>query len=99
MPGEDGETVSAPPAGEQPSTSAPAAPAGKKYPQLQMPSYEQMMQQDMMDNCAVKSIISGVMGGALGVAFGIFTASLDASGGVSNRKYMFRMSFRGRHMS
>ena len=49
---------------------------GKIQP-LSMPSYEQMMQEDVMNNCAVKSAIAGVMGGLLGVAFGIFTASLD----------------------
>lgn len=89
--------------GDGPSTSVPEAgpsqPGEKKYPQLQMPNVEQMMQQDVMDNCAIKSVISGVMGGVLGVAFGIFTASLDGSAGVSvlagSEPLLFYESFRG----
>ena len=52
-----------------------------KYQPIMPPSYEQMLSEDVMNNCAVKSVIAGAMGGALGVAFGIFTASLDT--GVS----------------
>jgi hypothetical protein len=50
-----------------------------KYQPLQPPTFEQMMGEDMMNNCGVKCTLSGIMGGALGVAFGIFTASLDTS--------------------
>eukprot|EP00879_Flechtneria_rotunda_P017427 GHRR01018260.1.p1 GENE.GHRR01018260.1~~GHRR01018260.1.p1 ORF type:complete len:172 (+),score=18.39 GHRR01018260.1:23-517(+) len=51
-----------------------------KYKPLQMPNYEMMMQEDMMNNCGVKSVIAGTMGALLGVAFGVFTASLDTQG-------------------
>lgn len=49
---------------------------------VEMPSYEQIMQEEAMNNCFVKSVISGAMGGLLGVAFGVFTASVETSGGV-----------------
>jgi hypothetical protein len=31
----------------------------------------------LMENCAVKSVVSGVMGAGVGLAFGLFTASMD----------------------
>ena len=75
-----------------PSTSAPspgpgttfAGPKTKLNP-ITMPSMEQIMQEDAMNNCVVKTILSGVMGGIAGVAFGLFTASIENSGGVSSR--------------
>lgn len=48
-----------------------------RFQPLSPPSYEQMMGEDALNNCAVKSIIAGAMGGALGVAFGIFSASME----------------------
>jgi len=36
-----------------------------------------------MNNCLIKSALSGVMGGLAGGAFGLFTASIENSGGVS----------------
>lgn len=55
-----------------------------KFQPLQMPTYESMMQEDFMNNCAVRSCIAGGMGGLLGVAFGVFTASLDTQVGVTH---------------
>jgi hypothetical protein len=48
-----------------------------RFQPLQMPDYESIMQEDFMNNCAVRSCIAGGMGGLLGIAFGVFTASLD----------------------
>lgn len=33
----------------------------------------------LMENCAIKSVFSGVMGGGLGLLFGLFMGSMDAS--------------------
>jgi import inner membrane translocase subunit TIM22 len=61
----------------------PAQPGKKKkqYQQLQPVTYEQIMQEDMMNNCAVRSTISGAMGGLMGVAFGVFMSSMENAGG------------------
>lgn len=52
-------------------------PKKKTYTPLASPTPEEMMAQDMMNNCAVQAIISGGVGAMFGVAFGLFTASLD----------------------
>jgi import inner membrane translocase subunit TIM22 len=54
----------------------------KKYEAISVPSPEALMQQEIMDNCAIKTAMSGAMGGILGIAFGIFTASLETGGGM-----------------
>lgn len=55
----------------------------KKYQQLTPVTHDQIIFGDIMDNCFVKSALSGAMGGAAGLAFGLFSASLDNAGGVS----------------
>lgn len=68
-----------------------------RFEPLQMPTYESMMQEDFMNNCAVRSVIAGGMGGMLGVAFGIFTASLDTQVGQQHSRCGHRFVFvRGR---
>jgi import inner membrane translocase subunit TIM22 len=77
-----GAELAAPAAAEaEKPADAPAKPAKKKYKQLEPVHYDQIMQEDMMNNCAVKSTISGVMGGAMGIAFGVFMSSLENAGG------------------
>lgn len=48
-----------------------------------MPTGEEIIAQDMFNNCFVKSAISGAMGGVAGVAFGLFSASMENAHGVS----------------
>ena len=53
----------------------------KQYRQVQMPTAEQMVQEDMMNNCAVRTVMSGVLGSGLGLVFGVVMGTMDA--GVS----------------
>ena len=53
------------------------------YQRIEMPTPESMAQEDFMNNCAVRTILSGVMGSGLGVVFGIFMGTMDTS--VRNR--------------
>jgi import inner membrane translocase subunit TIM22 len=55
-----------------------------KYQPISLPTTEQMMMEDVMSNCFVKTAISGLMGGVAGVAFGLFSASLENAHGVGD---------------
>ncbi|KAL8129882.1 hypothetical protein V2J09_019037 [Rumex salicifolius] len=44
---------------------------------IRMPSPEEIKGQDIWNNCAVRSVVSGVMGGGLGLAMGLFFGALD----------------------
>eukprot|EP00271_Cylindrocystis_brebissonii_P014939 TRINITY_DN3667_c0_g1_i1.p1 TRINITY_DN3667_c0_g1~~TRINITY_DN3667_c0_g1_i1.p1 ORF type:complete len:183 (-),score=21.12 TRINITY_DN3667_c0_g1_i1:315-863(-) len=46
-------------------------------PAFHMPSPEEIMMQDVMNNCAVRSVMSGVMGGVSGVFFGLLFTALE----------------------
>ena len=51
----------------------------KEYSRIEPTTPEQLIQEDLINNCAVKTVISGVMGSALGVAFGIFMGAMDSA--------------------
>ena len=68
----------------QADQQAPPPPGGKGkerkvYQQIQLPSQEQMMWEDFMNNCATRTVMSGVMGMGLGVVFGIVMGSMDSA--------------------
>ncbi|KAL4578175.1 hypothetical protein LXL04_014294 [Taraxacum kok-saghyz] len=44
---------------------------------IRMPTVEEIRGQDIWNNCAVRSVASGVMGGGLGLAMGLFLGALD----------------------
>ncbi|XP_071906937.1 mitochondrial import inner membrane translocase subunit TIM22-1-like isoform X2 [Coffea arabica] len=52
----------------------------QKPPQIEpirLPTVEEMRGQDIWNNCAVRSVVSGVMGGGLGLFMGLFLGALD----------------------
>ena len=51
--------------------------APRRYSKVELPSQEQMMMDDAMNNCAVKSVLATVMGGFLGAAMGIFFGAFE----------------------
>lgn len=57
----------------------PQAKKRKEYARIEPTTPEQLVQEDMINNCAVKTVISGVMGSALGVAFGVFMGAMDSA--------------------
>ena len=71
--------AAAPPPPPRPSWPPPRRPK-KTYSQLQLPSPEQMAQEEAMNNCGVRTVLSGVMGAGLGVVFGIFMGTMDMAG-------------------
>ncbi|EPS67150.1 hypothetical protein M569_07626 [Genlisea aurea] len=44
---------------------------------IRLPTIEEIRGQDIWNNCAVRSIVSGIMGGGLGLFMGLFLGSLD----------------------
>lgn len=51
----------------------------KEYRKLEPVTPEQLAQEDLMNNCLVKTIISGVMGSGLGLVFGVFMGAMDSA--------------------
>jgi import inner membrane translocase subunit TIM22 len=69
---------------DQPATAAAGSPAkkAKVFQQIAMPTQQELAAQEFMNNCLVKSALSGAMGGLAGLAFGLFTASMENAHGV-----------------
>ncbi|XP_068666247.1 mitochondrial import inner membrane translocase subunit TIM22-4 isoform X4 [Aristolochia californica] len=44
---------------------------------LKLPTVEEIRGQDIWNNCAVRSVVSGIMGGGLGLFMGMFLGALD----------------------
>ncbi|KAK9102208.1 hypothetical protein Sjap_019462 [Stephania japonica] len=44
---------------------------------IRLPTVEEIKGQDIWNNCAVRSVVSGVMGGGLGLFMGLFLGALD----------------------
>ena len=61
------------------TTPNPAQPARKTYKQVSVPTREEQIQEDSMNNCAVRTVLSGGMGMVLGVVFGIFMGTMDGA--------------------
>ena len=60
-----------------PSKPDPKKP--KTYKKVEMPTPEQMMMDDAMNNCVVKTVLATVMGSFLGAAMGIFFGAFEPS--------------------
>eukprot|EP00192_Tetraselmis_astigmatica_P019726 CAMPEP_0117652958 /NCGR_PEP_ID=MMETSP0804-20121206/2926_1 /TAXON_ID=1074897 /ORGANISM="Tetraselmis astigmatica, Strain CCMP880" /LENGTH=186 /DNA_ID=CAMNT_0005459083 /DNA_START=73 /DNA_END=633 /DNA_ORIENTATION=+ len=54
-------------------------PGGKQYKKFEIPTAEQIAQEDFMNNCIVRGALSTVMGGGMGVVFGLFMGGLRES--------------------
>ena len=67
-------------------------PKRKEYTRIEPPSPEQLVQEDMINNCAVKTVISGIMGSALGICFGVFMGAMDSAVGLSRHVVNFKLS-------
>ncbi|CAA0812295.1 Mitochondrial import inner membrane translocase subunit TIM22-1 [Striga hermonthica] len=58
------------------SSSTQEAPTPQIEP-IRLPTVEEIRGQDIWNNCAVRSVVSGVMGGGLGLFMGLFLGALD----------------------
>ncbi|KAL3626270.1 hypothetical protein CASFOL_029819 [Castilleja foliolosa] len=58
------------------SSSTQEAPKPVIEP-IHLPTIEEIRGQDIWNNCAVRSVVSGVMGGGLGLFMGLFLGALD----------------------
>jgi import inner membrane translocase subunit TIM22 len=83
-PPEDAPPAPLPPAPLPPAPPVPSWPPPKRerktYAAVELPSPDAMAAEDGMNNCAVRTIMSGVMGMGLGVVFGVFMGTMDSAG-------------------
>ena len=68
---------SAPPAASAGAGAGAGPPKPKTYKKVEMPTPEQIVMDDLMNNCLVKSVLATVMGGVLGAAMGIFFGAFE----------------------
>ena len=54
-------------------------PGQRKYRRVELPTPEQMVQDEFMNNCGTRTVLSAVMGSGLGVLFGIFMGTMETS--------------------
>ncbi|KAF2287543.1 hypothetical protein P3X46_006926 [Hevea brasiliensis] len=59
------------------SSSKEAEPETPQIPPFRMPTMEEIRAQEVWNNCAIRSVASGVMGGGLGLFMGLFLGALD----------------------
>ncbi|KAK9149453.1 hypothetical protein Scep_008210 [Stephania cephalantha] len=67
------------PDSSEPAPSPSTSPQPEKPPiePIRLPTVEEIKGQDIWNNCAVRSVVSGVMGGGLGLFMGLFLGALD----------------------
>ena len=77
----DGDTTADTTAGdaEKKKSYIGGTPGGKEYKRFEIPTAEQIAQEDFMNNCAVRTALSTVLGGGMGVVFGLFMGGLRES--------------------
>ena len=76
---ENADETLKPSTSEQAAISAPQPKKRKEYQRLEPTSPDQLAQEDLMNNCAVKTVISGIMGAGLGLVFGVFMGAMDSA--------------------
>jgi hypothetical protein len=59
----------------------PEKPPKKKYRQIELPTPEQMMQEEFMNNCATRTVLSATLGSVMGLFFGVLMGSMDGAVG------------------
>ncbi|XP_057954274.1 mitochondrial import inner membrane translocase subunit TIM22-4-like [Malania oleifera] len=59
------------------ASSSSKEPEKPQVEPMRLPTIEEIRGQDIWNNCAVRSIVSGVMGGGLGLFMGLFLGALD----------------------